>query len=388
MKQLKGFILGVICTALFMAMPALAETIEKTLTVLPDYVNVKINGEAKDVRNFVNEGTTYIALRDVAELLGCTVDWDDATRTASITSGGASVSGPAITVNGTEISGEEFSSLYNSMKAYYQGYNVPESEIVGFAKETLVSEVIIKDKAKELNIDEAYIKNDIETQLKTMDLAYGEEVVDQLIVYQGYASRDEYIEKMINSQLYEEVFLALEKTEPQYKEVVDGAKAYYEENKEQYKKPSVQVKHILIPTTDEMGTPLTGDALKAAEALAKDIKKKVNKDNFDQYLKEHNNDPGLTEEGYYVDANTNFVTEFKTAALALKKAGDISEVVKTSYGFHIIIALDVYEYTPFDVFKESYVEEKFYEVDEAILKSWIENADVVYNEELIKNLTK
>lgn len=388
MKQLKGFILGVICTALFMAMPALAETIEKTLTVLPDYVNVKINGEAKDVRNFVNEGTTYIALRDVAELLGCTVAWDDATRTASITSGGTSVSGPAMTVNGTEISGEEFSALYNSMKAYYGAYNVPEADILNFAKETLVSEVIIKDKAKELNIDEAYIKNDIETQLKTMDISYGEEVVNQLIMYQGYASRDEYIEKMINSEVYEQVFTALEKTEPQYKEVVDGAEAYYKENKEQYKKPSVQVKHILIPTTDEAGNPLTGDALKAAEALAKDIKKKVNKDNFDKYLKEHNNDPGLTDEGYYVDADTNFVAEFKTAALALKKPGEISDIVKTSYGYHIIIALDVYEYTPFDVFKESYVEEKFYEVDEAILKSWVETANVVYNDALIKSLIK
>ena len=221
-----------------------------------------------------------------------------------------------------------------------------------------------------------------------MDLAYGEEVVDQLIVYQGYPNREDYIAKMVNSEVYQQIFRTLEKTEPQYQEVIDGAKAYYNENKEQYKKPSVQVKHILIPTTDEAGIPFTGDALAAAEALAKDIKKKVNKDNFDEYLKEYNNDPGLTEEGYYVDAETNFVTEFKDAALALKKPGEISDVVKTTYGFHIIIALDVYEYTPFDVFKESYVEEKFYEVDEAILKSWIETADVVYNDELIKSLTK
>ena len=87
MKQMKGFVCGIIFAVCLMAVPALADSFEKTINVLTDYVTVEIDGETKDVRNFVHEGTTYIALRDVSELLGCEVGWDDATRTASITTG-------------------------------------------------------------------------------------------------------------------------------------------------------------------------------------------------------------------------------------------------------------------------------------------------------------
>ncbi|MBR4030475.1 MAG: peptidylprolyl isomerase [Clostridia bacterium] len=386
MKQLKGFVTGVIVTLGLMAIPALAETIEKTITVLPDFVNVKINGEEKDVRNFVNEGTTYIALRDVAELLGCTVDWDDATRTASINF--KEEEKPAVEVNGKEISGEEFKKLYDKMYLYYSQYNVPKEEVVEYAKERLVSKEIIIQKAKELKIDTKPLKANAEEHLKSMDLAYGEDLVNQLIEYEGYETRDEFVEDILTSEIYKSVFAELEKTEPEYKKIADGAKAYYEKNKQDYKKKSVQVKHILIPTTDEQGKPLTGDALKQAEEKAKEIKKKATSTNFDKLLKENNNDPGLTEEGYYVDADTNFVEEFKTAALALTRKGQISDVVKTSYGYHIIIALEVNEYVPYEKFLDQYLIEKYTELDNTFLKGWIEQATIVYNDELIEKLTK
>lgn len=386
MKQLKGFVIGVVLTLSLMAIPALAETIEKTITVLPDFVNVKINGEAKDVRNFVNEGTTYIALRDVAELLGCTVDWDDATRTASIDF--KEEEKPAVEVNGKEVSGEEFKKLYDKMYLYYSQYNVPKEEIIKNAKEEIVSKEIIIEKAKELKIDTSSLRAGIVEELKTMDLTYGEDMVNQLITLEGYETRDEYVDDILTSEIYRSVFSELEKTEPEYKKIADGAKTYYNNNKNDYKKKSVQVKHILIPTTDEKGMPLTGDELKQAEEKAKEIKKKATSANFDKLLKENNNDPGLTEEGYYVDADTNFVEEFKTAALALTKKGQISDVVKTSYGYHIIIALEVNEYVPYEKFLDQYLIEKYTELDNTLLQGWIEDATIVYNDELIEKLTK
>jgi parvulin-like peptidyl-prolyl isomerase len=54
--------------------------------------------------------------------------------------------------------------------------------------------------------------------------------------------------------------------------------------------------------------------------------------------KEHSDDPGVGTNGglyeYYDPAK--FVPEFSAAIGALKKAGDISPVVKTEYGYHLI----------------------------------------------------
>ena len=105
MRQIKGFICGVIFAAGLMAIPAVADTVEKSITVLTDYVTVQVDGQTKDVRNFVSDGTTYIALRDVANVFGYQVGWDDATRVASITTGKtAAADETAMEVNGEKIS--------------------------------------------------------------------------------------------------------------------------------------------------------------------------------------------------------------------------------------------------------------------------------------------
>ena len=86
MKKLAGILSGIMLMTAF-TVPAMAETAEENINVHTNYVNVEINGEKYDVRNFLNDGTTYIALRDVSELLDCKVDWDDDTKTAVITTG-------------------------------------------------------------------------------------------------------------------------------------------------------------------------------------------------------------------------------------------------------------------------------------------------------------
>lgn len=58
---------------------------------------------------------------------------------------------------------------------------------------------------------------------------------------------------------------------------------------------------------------------------------------FDALVKENNNDPGQPEKGYAISADTtSFMEGFTKGAMALEKVGDVSQPVKTSYGYHII----------------------------------------------------
>ena len=57
-------------------------------------------------------------------------------------------------------------------------------------------------------------------------------------------------------------------------------------------------------------------------------------EDFATLVSQYNEDPGLTEDGYYFGPG-EMVEEFEDASFALAE-GEISDVVKTSYGYHII----------------------------------------------------
>ena len=66
-------------------------------------------------------------------------------------------------------------------------------------------------------------------------------------------------------------------------------------------------------------------------------------ENFFDLMDEYGEDPGMREEpyrtkGYYVSADSAmWVEEFRDAAMALEKEGDVSGPVLTSYGIHLIM---------------------------------------------------
>ncbi len=102
----------------------------------------------------------------------------------------------------------------------------------------------------------------------------------------------------------------------------------YEANKDAYTKASVR--HILIGT--EKRKP--EEALKLAKDLIARLKKG---EDFAKLAKEYSDDPGSKDSGgLYENADVNdWVPEFKKAALTLP-IGQISEPVKTDFGYHIM----------------------------------------------------
>ncbi len=120
----------------------------------------------------------------------------------------------------------------------------------------------------------------------------------------------------------------------------DELQAYYDQHRDQYRTPEqVKVSHILIKTplpgpdgkVDEKGVTT---AQNRAADLLKQLKSGAK---FEDLAKKYSEDPGSAKEGGSLGwiGKGRTVPEFEKAAFSLPK-GQISDLVKSSYGFHII----------------------------------------------------
>jgi peptidyl-prolyl cis-trans isomerase D len=120
----------------------------------------------------------------------------------------------------------------------------------------------------------------------------------------------------------------------------DELQAYYNQHRDQYRvAEQAKVSHILIKTplagpdgkVDEKGV---ADAQKRAEDLLKQLKAGAK---FEDLAKKYSEDPGSAKDGGSLGwiGKGRTVPEFEKAAFSLPK-GQISDLVKSSYGFHII----------------------------------------------------
>lgn len=90
---------------------------------------------------------------------------------------------------------------------------------------------------------------------------------------------------------------------------------------------------------DAQADYLLEKALADVKGEADDVLKKITSGSitFADAITTYNDDTGMPEEGYFVvkDGKT-FVEPFTTAAMGLKAIGDVSDLVPTDYGYHII----------------------------------------------------
>lgn len=109
---------------------------------------------------------------------------------------------------------------------------------------------------------------------------------------------------------------------------------------EQLSDEKVTVKHILVEfEKDEQGN-VSDEAKAAAKKEAEEVLAKVKAgEDFDKLIEQYNDDPGATDEGYTFANDGSMVQEFADASFALE-IGDVSELVETPYGYHIIKRLE------------------------------------------------
>jgi peptidyl-prolyl cis-trans isomerase C len=108
----------------------------------------------------------------------------------------------------------------------------------------------------------------------------------------------------------------------------EESKKFYDENPDQFTTPeSIHARHILV--SDDV---TSSDRVKSIQA---ELKKGVS---FDVLAVQHSIDPSAVQGGGDLGffSRGEMVPEFEKAAFALKEPGDISEPVKSAFGWHII----------------------------------------------------
>ncbi|MDG2307960.1 MAG: peptidylprolyl isomerase [Candidatus Binatia bacterium] len=100
--------------------------------------------------------------------------------------------------------------------------------------------------------------------------------------------------------------------------------AYYDENQARYSTTTLRARHILV----------------REEELAEELREKLETEpeSFEDLAKEHSVDTASARKGGDLGffGHGRMVPEFEAAAFSLKEPGNLSDVVKTQYGHHII----------------------------------------------------
>lgn len=111
------------------------------------------------------------------------------------------------------------------------------------------------------------------------------------------------------------------------------AREYYLAHKDEFVATGdVQVKHVLVSTknrSDDEAKSRIGEVEASARA---------HPDQFDALVEKYSDDPSKTDNHGLIDeaASNKMAGPFAKAAAALKKPGDISPIVKTAFGYHVL----------------------------------------------------
>ena len=141
-----------------------------------------------------------------------------------------------------------------------------------------------------------------------------------------------------------------------------------------------RVKHILISTVDDAGNQMDEAAREEARQRAQGLLDQLNASDdpaalFDQLMQENSEDVGgllYYPDGYTFDSTSSLVDGFAEASLALAE-GEISGLVETDYGYHIILRL------PGDTEETRTSYEN--EIYNSLMTQWMDEAQVEETEE-------
>ena len=339
-----------------------ASTEDKTVTVQVDSMTMVVNDEVVtlDVPARLIGDFTYIPLRAVFEAFDADVQWNEDSQTVTITtlenqaipnnlptsiSDGDDV---LIKVGNTEITKQDFrqylvqanTQVYNEFiveneisdeyeldsKFSWTDENISRSKEIALRDAT--DEAVLLDLAEQYGItlsDED--KATIDSYVESVKESYGSDY-ENAVKSNGFATEEDFVKALQRSRIASDMAAKISEDPEKYTGGKDVSK-YSDES-------TVSAQHVLIAFdyTDEDGK----DAERTDEealSLAKTVKRKADGgEDFGKLMEKYNDDLGEPAEGYTFGKG-EMVPEFEDAAFALK-IGEISDPVKTVYGYHII----------------------------------------------------
>ena len=196
---------------------------------------------------------------------------------------------------------------------------------------------------EELNLLPEYTRNRMKS--KEQKLKRLEGMIDTLLLRREAEKRgvnqdkeiqrkvERYRDRLITEKLYRAV------ADEKGKVTEERIEQAYEERKDQYtQKERIRVSQILMLVPPNAGPEKDGEAKAKAEEVLQRAQKGQD---FSELAKELSEGPTASrggDLGYF--SRGRMVPEFEEVAFSLKNKGDISEVVRTKFGYHIIKMVD------------------------------------------------
>lgn len=265
-----------------------------------------------------------------------------------------------LTVNGADVTAEEYLYWLGNMTAYYDmmmsmyGGSLNLDEAIddnGTTWGEQLKEIAYQNAVLIAVTPEAAARNGV--ALDDEDLAELRQQRESNIESAG--SEEKYAYQLQGMNISDEtsfgldltsaLFTKLEEAYTQKLLTAGGAEALTDEDMAAYLEEAglLRAKHILLLTKDPDTNEEYDDAKKAEQkAKAEDILAKLREDptQFDTLMNENSEDSGLSSypDGYLFGPN-EMVTEFEEGTRALA-VGEISDIVESTYGYHIILRLD------------------------------------------------
>lgn len=252
------------------------------------------------------------------------------------------------TVDGDVITMEQFTAELDKIPTNMKMLVVSQSGKRSFLDRLIVKKLLLKE-AKKDNIEKNKEFQDRLTDIK-----------DQLI---------------IESLLKKKVQMNLNLTD-------EDMKKYYDTNKEQFKRDQeIETSQIVLKTEQE----------------AKEIQGKLIKgESFEDLARTYSIDPSAKATGGKIGYHPKgtLIPEYEQAAFKLTKAGQLSPIVKTQLGYHIIRLEGTKppSYVPFEEVKEFIKQKMGQEKQAEVLEKYIaelkKNAKITVKEDMLKEEQK
>ncbi len=222
-----------------------------------------------------------------------------------------------------------------SQLAARNGQAVPPEQMAMLELEILnrlIRLQLLESKATEA--DKAAGQDAAQKQLDQALKQMGPEALNRQLKLMG-TSREELLSKMAEQGMAE----AVVSRELKATVTDDDIKKFYASNPNRSEEPEmVRASHILLATRDLAANAELTDEQKAAKRkLAEDVLKRARAgEDFAELAKKYSEDPGSKDKGgEYIFPRGQMDPEFERAAFALN-TNQISDIVTTRYGYHII----------------------------------------------------